>query len=484
MKRSLLILLLASCAHKEVPVVEPAPVEVPAAPDPRFVRPEPLERKAFVLPEVHRGTLSNGIEVMVVENHESPSVDLRIVFPTGAWTDPAGMEGLAVSAMGMLDEGAGPYDSVAFAAAQRELGSSVWASAGLDSSSAALHSLKKNVEPTLDLWAEMLLHPRFDKGEWERVRKQRVQDVQEARTSPDAMAGRVLDRVLYGDAYQGRNPTEKSVAKPSAADLKKWYTAQIHPGHAVILVGGDTTLEEMTPLLEARLKDWKKGTAQADPQPAPAQPTATTIYLVDKPGAAQSVLRAARFVSKRGEADYDALTVGNQAWGGMFMARLNMDLREAKGYTYGARSSISHGLGPSVWTMSTSVKSDVTADALKEVFSELAAVTADRPLTPDEVSYFKSSLINGYPARFETADYLLGEVSNVWRYGLPEDWLDTWMDRVDGVSAEAAQAAFAAQVASQPLHVVVVGDLSRVRGPIEALGYPIVVLDADGVPVR
>lgn len=487
MKRAVLLILLASCLRNQPPVTEPAPVEiaaVAAAPDPRFVRPEPLERRPFVLPEVHRGVLSNGVEVMVVENHEIPAVDVRIVFPNGAWSDPAGMEGLAVSAMGMLDEGAGTYDAVGFSAAQRKLASNVWAGAGLDSSSASLHCLKKNLEPTLDLWAQMLLKPRFDKGEWDRVRKQRVQEVQEQRTSPDAMAGRALDRVLFGDAYQGRNPTEKSVGKPSAADLKRWYQTQIHPGRAVILVGGDTTLAEIVPLLEARLGGWKKLAAPVDPQPAPVQPTATTVYLVDKPGAAQSVLRAARFVPKRGEAGFDALIVGNTAWGGMFMARLNMNLREAKGYTYGARSGISHGLGPSIWTLSTSVKSEVTVESLREIFGELAAVQADRPLSDEEVAYFKSSLINGYPARFETTDYLLGEQSSVWRYGLPADWLAGWIDRVDRVSATDAQAAFAEHVASKPLAVVVVGDLAKLRGPIEALGYPIVVLDADGNLVR
>ncbi|MCB9761618.1 MAG: insulinase family protein [Alphaproteobacteria bacterium] len=474
----LLTLSLAACGPKDAPIESAA-----GSADPRFERPAPLARPAFDLPTPQRATLSNGVAVVLVENHELPVVDLRIVFSSGSWTDPVGKEGLASSAMDMLNEGAGDLDAVGYASALRKLGARVGAGAGLDSASVTLHTLNKHLEPALDLWALALLDPAFDADEWDRVRKQRVQNVAAARTNPNAIAGRVFDRVMFGDTYDGRFETEGSLKAISAADLEAWHADQLVSGNALILAGGDITLEELTPLLEARLADWSGESTRAAPEITVHAPTSTVIHLIDKPGAAQSVIVAGRPVGHRTDPHYDALYVANTIWGGMFMSRLNMNLREDKGYTYGARSRLSNGLAPTIWNASTSVKSDTTADALSEIFGELAAIGDARPLTEDERAYFAGSLVSGYPARFETTDYLLGQQSEVWRYELPADWLESYIPRVEAVTAGQAQVAFLEQVATQPLTVVVVGDLATIRAPIEALGHPVVELDVDGAPV-
>ncbi|MCB9746008.1 MAG: insulinase family protein [Alphaproteobacteria bacterium] len=474
-------LALISCGEKTPPEAAP---DAAAAQDPRFVKPEPLERKEFTLPEVHSATLSNGVPVMLVENHELPTVDVRVSFRVGGWTDPADKVGLASATFDMLNEGAGGMSAVELSAAGRKLATGVGAGAGIDSGSVSVDVLKKNLEPALDLWATVLLRPDFPKAEWERLRKQRIQNVAASKTDPNQTAGRVLDLLLYGNQYEGRFESKESLEGISVADMRAWYEANVVPGNAMILVGGDITLDEVVPLLEARLGEWTGGERAEAPEWPRVQPEKTVIHLVDKPGAAQSVIVGGRWVADRTDPSYAALAVGNSVFGGMFMSRLNMNLREDKGYTYGARSSLGADMAGTYWTTSTSVKSDTTADALQEIFGELSGVGGERSLSADEVAYFKSSLLNGYPARFETTGYLLGQQADVWRYGLPEDWLTGYVSRVDAVTPEAAQAAFLEQVATQPLTLVVVGDLASVRGPIEALGYETIELDVDGAPIK
>ena len=208
------------------------------------------------------------------------------------------------------------------------------------------------------------------------------------------------------------------------------------------------------------------------------------VYLLDKPGAAQSVLYLQRFIGERTDPEYPALVLANQAWGGQFTARLNMNLREDKGYTYGARSSFGHGYAPGRWVASASVHTEVTRASLDEIFRELEEVNGERPLTGEEIEYVRSGLIHGYPGRFEEAEPLLREIATVWRYGLPDDWLGGYLDRVAAVDPAQAQAVFSERVTTQPLQVLVVGDLAVVREDIEALGHPVVLLDTDGKPIQ
>lgn len=459
--------------------VEPA-VDAVALPAVDRSKPAALAGGNFTLPEIQTGTLSNGMKVVVVENHELPVVQVRAVFNTGSWTDPADHEGLASASMDMLNEGAGERDGKQISADLKALASSVSSYANSDMATVRADSLKKNLEPTLDIWADVLLKPTFPEGEWERIQNQNILDLDAARKDPDSMAWIVTDRLLYGDNYEGRTTTETSLKAIDTKDMQAWYDGHILPSNGTLLVGGDITLEEIQPMLEARLGSVAPGEPITLPVIETIQPTETTIYLVDKPGAAQSMVKAVRFVPGRDQPEYWDLMVGNSAWGGMFMARLNMNLREDKGYTYGARSSIYNNQAGALWVASSSVQSEVTAPAMVELFAELAQVQGDRPLTAEEIEYAKSNRVLGYPGSFETVDYLVGSRSTVWRYGLPDDWEELYIPGVQSVSPEKAQATFVEQVASQPLVVTVVGDLASIKAPIAELGYPVVVLDVDG----
>jgi zinc protease len=475
-----LAVLAVACVPKTptVSTAQPAPVLD------RSVKPGPLAGRAFVLPTIHQGALSNGLAVFVVENHELPLVDVRLSFNVGGWTDPAGQEGLAEATLDMLNEGAGDLDALGLAAALKSLASTLTTKAGKDSASIHVNALKKNLAPTLDLMASVLQKPTFPEQEWERLQKQRIQSITAAKADPRKLARQIARTLAYGDAYLGVTATEESVGALDIALMQAWYDRWLVPGRALLLVGGDTTLEEILPLLEERFGGWTGDTPQAQPARPSIQPLETVVYLVDKPGAAQSVITLQRFVGERTDPEFAALELANRAWGGQFTARLNMNLREDKGYTYGARSSLGHGYAPSRWVVSTSVNTEVTRASLDEVFGELADVTGDRPITADEVEYVRSGLIHGYPGRFEQPEALLREIATVWRYGLPDRWLEGYLERVAAVDPAQAQAVFAERVTSQPFQVLVVGDLEVVREDIEGLGFPVVLLDADGKKIQ
>ncbi len=469
--------------------------------------PDPLERSEFTLPQLQRGSLSNGVEVLLVEDHDHPLVRVKLVFEAGGFADPVGKEGLAGSAYDMLNEGAGGMSAMDISTSLRRLATHLGTSGGLDGGRVTLDTLTRNLVPSLDLMAAVTLEPEFPDADWDRLRKQLIQNVASARTEPNKMASRALSRTLFGDAYAGRFKTEESLAAISVDDMKAWAATSLVPGNARFLVGGDTTLAEITALLEARFGAWDgSGDAAATPTPTVLQPKQTTLYLVSKPGAAQSVIRMGRFTSDRFDPGYTDLTLGNKAFGGMFMARLNMNLREDKGYTYGARSWVSNNHAGTRWTLSTSVRTDVTGASLQEIVGELSGVggmlgdappcgwfktrcgscpepvrlAPESPFSTDEIGFSKSNVLQGYPSKFEKPDYLLDQHAAVARYGLPDDWLESYIPRVEAVTAELAQDAFTTSVANEPWAIVVVGDLEVVRPQLVDLGFPMVELDADG----
>ena len=471
----MLYALLLACPKKT-----PEPVEVEAPPPfDRSQVPEPLPRGEFALPEAQHAELSNGLKVVLVENHELPLFDVRIVSRAGAWTDPEGAEGLAGVSMDMLNEGTDGHDAIALSTALRSLGSSLGTRAHLDSSSVSCSGLTKNLEPTLDLLAEVVLQPTFPAEEWERLEKQTLQAIEASRKDPSDISGRVFDALLYGDAYDGRFRTADSIEGLDVGQMEAWYGQHFTAANSIVLVGGDVTMEQVLPLLEARFGSWEAGEPLERPGFSVEQPTETVLYVVHKQDAAQSVIRAGRFVPGRTDEAWNDLYIGNTVFGGMFTSRLNMNLREDKGWTYGARSGIWHGYGASGWNASTSVVADQTAPAVSEILAELAAVAGDRPLSSDEVAFMKSSRIRGYPARFEGVGATLDSEKDTWLYGLPEDFADTYLARMEAVTPEGAQAALSEHIATQPMTLLVVGDLEKNREGLAALGLPMVELDVE-----
>ncbi|RME28283.1 MAG: insulinase family protein [Deltaproteobacteria bacterium] len=471
---------LSACGPK-------APPQPAAAVDYHATMPDPLPPRPFQLPEPQRGTLSNGIPVVVVENHEVPLVQVQVALRPGDWTDPPDLAGLASVTMDMLNEGAGGMSAAELSSAARRMGSSVWTGSSLDGASVGASCLTDKLPGTLDLLATVMLEPDFPDADWELMRKKRLQAVQAARKDPNAIAGRVWNRLGYGDHYAGHLDNEAAYQAIDTERMRAWYDAYVVPANAMIVVGGDTTLEEIQPLLEARFGSWN-----AEGQPLPELPSAdslppqpeTTVFLVDKPEAAQSVLRVGRFAGTRLDPDYDAFQLGNMAIGGQFTARINMNLREDKSWTYGARSWLSDNYLPSRWQVGTSVFTPTTADAVSEIMRELDESLGTRPITQEELDNSRGYLLGTWPLRFENPGELLGGTVDIWRYGLPDDWITGLPDRMRAVTLEQTRAAWAAHIDPTHLSILVVGDAATVEEPLEALGYPVQRLDVEGFPVE
>jgi zinc protease len=471
--RFLLPLLALGCVPKAPPV-----------PAHRLVTPPALAAGNYQPPSAATGTLSNGIVVTVVENHEVPLVWVSLYVDRGHYTDPADQPGLASVTMDMLNEGAGEYDAAGLSKAARSMASSLSSSASSDSAILSIKSLTKNLSPTLDLMSLVLRSPSFAQLDWDLMRKKRLQDLTAARNNPRKIHARVWSKLLYGDGYRGAMRTEAAYESISTADMRAWAAKHLAPDAARIFVGGDTTLAAVMPLLEARFGDWEGQSTSTKLNPTMAdRAQGTHIVVVDKPGAPQSVIKVGQRVHTRKAEDYYSAMLANFCYGGMFIARLNMNLREDKGWTYGARSRLSHSHLDSVFSAGASVITDKTAESVSEILRELRESQSTRVFSSEELDGMRGALLGSRSLRFESTGYLLGQARDIWIYDLPEDWVTSYPDKVRSVTLDEANAAWRRWINPDQLTILVVGDAATIRPGLEALGYPLTQVDADGQPV-
>lgn len=457
-----------------------APENAAEQADPSRAFPEPLPATTFEVPKPTSLQLANGMPVYVVENHEVPLFDVRIVFDVGAFADPEGKEGLAAATFDMLNEGAGDMDASEISRRLRQIGSNVSSGADLDGASVGASGLTKNMEQTLDLFTTILLEPTFPGDDWGVMQKQMVANLEAEDADPTSVALRLHYRVAYGDSYRGRSASPESIGALTTEDMKDFYGKFVGPGNARILVGGDVDPEAVVKALDARLGEWNVAVETPRPEPTATAFDGSRVYFVDEPGASQSVVRILTPIGTRLDEDYFDFDIANRAFGGAFVARVNMLLREEKGWTYGARTFTYYPHGTGFWGLSTSVRTDATEGTLAEVTRLIQEVLADNPLTEEEVAYMKSSVRNGYPAGFETTGALLSEQVDVQRYGLPSDWTARYLPGIEAVTAEKANAALARSLDPQRLAWFVVGDREQVLEGIRGFGMPVTVLDRDG----
>jgi zinc protease len=316
------------------------------------------------------------------------------------------------------------------------------------------------------------------------MQKRRIADLAAQKEDPTAIATRVTRHVTWGEDYRGRLGSEAAFQAISPADMRAFWTQNFGPKDAILLVGGSVDPKVIIPLLDERLGGWNPAvSARVKPTPKAATNATPVLYLVDKPGAAQSVIRVGKPVADRNSPDYYALSVATETLG-TFTGRVNMNLREDKGWTYGATCGVRYGYGPGSWGCSTSIVTEFTGPAVGEIRKELTGILADKPVTAAEVAYRKSSDSLGFPGQFEETGAILSEKADIWRYGLPPDWAERYVPGVQKVDVAATNAALRGNIKLDDLVWVVVGDAALVRPGLEQLGIPIVVLDRDGNPVK
>lgn len=487
-------------AQAEEPTVQPAPLNPPPV-DPKYrTLPSVVDRSAgppkttqfpkLTFPTLQRATLKNGTTVILAERHEVPVVQFSYEFQGGYSADQGRKPGTANFTMGMLDDGAGERDALAFADAAEALGASLAAGAALDGSNAYLSALKENLAPSLALYADMLRRPRFAPNEIERVRASWIASIRQEKAQPNGVAMRVLPPLLYGVGHPYAMPfsgigTEAAIAALQREDLVDFHRDWVRPEHATLIVVGDTTLAEIVPLLDAQFGDWKgEGTAPSVPVPARvARPAKPRVYLIDQPGAVQANLFASELVPPTTDPAAVRFDIANGVIGGDFTSRLNMNLRENKHWSYGARSGAASALGQRPWTASAPVQIDKTAPALQEMYKEISAFASGKaPPTAEEVARIRNIQTLSLPGAYETASAVMGAIGGIVRYGRPDDYVFKRKAEIEAMTPAQVREA-ASMLDPNTLTWVVVGDLKQIETPVRALKLgEVTVIDADGVP--
>lgn len=472
---------------KQAPLVSPKVAAIEDTFD-RSAMPKLGPTPRFTPPPAARRTLSNGLDVLVVERHELPILTLELVVKGGEALVPEGKEGLASLTAELLTEGTTTRDSLQLAGALSEIGASIDAEGKLESSTVTLTTLTKHTAKALDLYADVLLHPSFPEKDLDRLRLQRLARLQARLGQPTAIAGVVFPRILYGQAHPYGRPdlgTPETIKGLTRDDAARFHERLFLPNNASLIAVGDTTPDAIAAELEQALKGWKPGEVPAPSLPEPPPSKAVTVYLVDRPGAAQSVLAVGQVGVARSTPDYFPLTVMNAILGGQFSSRINLNLREEKGYTYGAHSHFHFRLGPGPFEAGGSVQTAVTKEALVELIKELTDITGPRPVTDAELAFAKDRIIRGFPNKFETTFGVAGTLVDLVLYHLPPDYFTTYQAKVEAVTKADVDRVAQKYLDPTRMAILVVGDRAKVEPALKALPYAQVlnVLDPDGNPL-
>lgn len=453
------------------------------APD-RSKIPEPGAPPALKLPPIQKRTLANGLPVWIVEMHEVPVVNLTMVVKAGASADPNGKYGLASFTAAMLDEGAGSKSALELADAVEFLGAGLSTGSSFDSSSVRLQAPVSRLDEALPLMADVLLRPAFSQAEVDRLRKERLTSLVQTKDNPSALASAAYARLVFGPRHRYGTPAmgnQASNTEMTPADLREFYTSYYQPQNAHLIVVGDVTAATLLPKLEKTFGSWKNGTMPAKPVVATAtQHGPRQIYLVDKPGAAQSQIRIGWVGVARSTADFYALDVLNTVLGGSFTSRLNSNLREEHGYAYGASSQFDMRLSAGPFVAAAGVQSDKTVESLKEFFKELDGIK--QPIPADELKRAKNYEALGFPAGFEGTADMAGNLIQLVVYGLPETFFTEYVPKIQGTTAAEVLKAAAQYIQTDKFAVVVVGDLAKIEKPIRDANLgPVRVVTADEI---
>lgn len=433
------------------------------------------------MPTIRDTTLPNGLRVVLVERHALPLVSLELVVRGGASAHPADRAGLAALTADMLDEGTGTRSALDIASAVDHLGATLTSSAGYDASQLHVSVLRKHFGEVLAILADVVMNPTFPETELERVRRERMARVLQRADVPAALAEDAFATVLYGpDHAYGASllGTEESLASITREEVRAFHSARYAPGQSALVVAGDVTPEALDSLLTSAFAGW---TGRGEDPPVLATPGGVTerrIYLVDRPGAAQSEIRIGRVATDRRTRAYHALVVANTLLGGSFTSRLNAKLREEKGYTYGAGSWFDLRRYPGPFEAAAAVATPVTDSAVADFVHEIDRMHEDA-LPPLELARARNFVALRLPQRFETLDDVVRRISELALYGIPLSFYDGYVEGVEAVEEPGLRAIADEYLRTRAMAIVVVGDRASIEDPLRALGLgPVVLVDA------
>jgi zinc protease len=446
----------------------------------------------LIFPAIEEFTLRNGVKVHLARRDAVPVVNIAMQFDAGFAADAGGKLGLSGFTLDMMDEGAGELDALQIAARAEELGAEVSTGSSLDVSSVTLSALKSKLEDSLDLWATVIREPRFAQAELERLRAQTVATIAQEKSRPRSIALRLLPPAMYGDGHAYGIPlsgsgTEASIATINRDDLLGFHRSWIRPSNGRIFVVGDTTVDEIKPLLERTIGRWVD-TRMAVPRKNIAtvsRPATPRVAIVDRPGSPQSYIIAGQVVPPPGADNDLAIDMMNEILGGAFTARINMNLREDKGWAYFASTGVVTARGQRPWIITAPVQSDRTGDALREIVAEIQAFQSDRPATDVELERNVLNNTRALPGRFETADAVLRSMARNAGLGRPLDYAASLKQRYDALTLDDVNRAARETIDVDSLIWVIVGDREVIEEQVKGLGIaPIEFWDTNGEVIQ
>jgi zinc protease len=429
-------------------------------------------------PAIEKARLENGLNVWTIEHRDVPLVVFVLVLPVGAAADPDEHPGLAALTGDMLDEGCGARSAMELHDVLARLGAQLETEVGPDATVVTLSVLARNMAQGLSMLSEIVREPRFEQKEFDRVRDLRLNRLLQLRDLAPAVADRAFTQLLYRNHPYGHLAigTEGSLRGMTLREVVGYYRRAYRPERMTLIAVGDASHGELQEAVSESFRSWSPAPDEAGAPTlvdgsrvdAPRQPQ-ERLAIVHRPGAAQSELRIGQVGAARRTDDYHALVVLNMVLGGQFVSRINMNLREDKGYTYGARTAFDFRRGRGPFLLQVGVQTEVTADAVRESLAELAAIRKDRPATESELSLARTALTRGYPRNFETADQIARAAGQLALYELPDDYFSQFTPRVNAVDAAAVTRVAQAYLDPARMLSVVVGDRDRITAPLAAL---------------
>jgi zinc protease len=445
------------------------------------------DRASFTAPDPKTKTLANGLTVIVAERRDLPTVAVNLVVKSGGANDVTGKPGTASMTARMLDEGTTTRSALQIASEIERLGANLGVGAGAESSSISLEALTRNLKPSLAIMADVVLNPAFAVEELERQRKLRLDEIAQELQNPAAAAAQLFPKLLFGESHPYGQPVggvAESIQAVTAADLKAFHAANYKPNNSALIFSGDVSLDQAVALAEEQFGSWKRADVPAINFPETKAVTENVVYLVDRQDAPQSQIRIGSFGPPRSTEDYFAVEVMNTVLGGGFSSRLNLNLRENKGYAYGAFNNLVYRTRPGYWASTAGVKTEVTKESLVEFENEIKGISGERPVSAAELADAKANLVRGYAQRFETNAQVAGEIGTLFAYGLPLETLTRYAAGIDAVTPDQVAAAARKYVDASKTVILVVGDLAKIEQPVRSLNLGrVVVIDARGQPI-
>lgn len=436
------------------------------------------------LPRAQETTLPNGLQVVLLENHKIPTFAMQMVVLSGGLSDKPDYRGLASFTASLMREGTTSRSSKEIAEQVDAIGATLNANSGLSTMTSVVSTsgLVENLDQALALFADVIRNPSFPKEEVEKYKARTLAQLQLVRSNPGFLAQERFNKAIYGDHPGGLvlAPVE-SIKKLAPKDLAEFHSTYYRPNNAILAVVGDVTLKGILPKLQKAFGDWKKAEVPVTNIPEAPPQSASRILLIDRPGSVQTVLQLGTLGIQRTSPDYFNLLLANRILGGGPSARLFMNLREDKGYTYGAYSGFGGSRFRGTWVSSSQVRTEVTEGAMNEFMYELKRLR-DEKVPAAELEDAKRSIVGSFALSLEQPQSLLQNIITQKLYNLPADYWDTYPQRVAAVTAEDIQAVSRKYIDLNHLQIVAVGDASKAKDVLTKFGK-VEVYDAEGNPV-